>query len=171
MDHIPLVRSGAGAAGHRAGHAVGADALVIKLGLVAEVLESLGVALADHVGVRIVVEDIDQCPGSLILIGGAAVCGLGVVGHPAADLLLVVGELFKVVFVRRLADNTHGVGCCGRGRAGLSCVNRVLVAAGLSVFGFHLHLERKTRTAELNIDFIAIKSRTIAETGGIGNPA
>ena len=58
FDNIPHMASCACAAVHCTGHGV-ADNIIFKFGKVAEVLESLGISLADNVGFRVVIKNIN----------------------------------------------------------------------------------------------------------------
>ena len=87
-DHVPHVATRAGAAGHGA---AGAD--TIQAAQIAQVLEGLGIALADNGGIRVAVKDGDQLPG--VAVGGAVIvrCRM-VVGGSLADIIFVGKELF-----------------------------------------------------------------------------
>ena len=98
--HVPHV--GAGGAGIERDGACDAPAVdksAAESGLVTQVLEGLGVALADHVGGGVAVEDPHQVPGALHAVEGIVVKGhrrVVVVVRQAADGFLVGVELLHV---------------------------------------------------------------------------
>ena len=80
-----------------AGHAVTVDQAAAEGGVVAQVFKGLGVALADYVGVRVVVEHVHQLPG-VDADGGIDAAGCrGIVVHvPEADLIHIPPELVHI---------------------------------------------------------------------------
>ena len=95
-----------------AGDTVNLD-IADKHGVVAEVLEGLGIALADHVGAGIVVKDVDKGPGADVLVEGVVVVGcIPVVLHQRADGIGVGAELVIVGVCGVLAHD----GLCIGGR-------------------------------------------------------
>ena len=109
-------------------HAAGADGggAAPEGAHVAQVLEGLGVALADHLGALVVVEHPHQLPG--IAVGGIVGRGVIVVAHRVADGLLVGGQLRQVALggvavddgLRSGRGSLHGLGDGGVEVAGPS---------------------------------------------------
>ena len=128
-DHIPHVSAGAGAAVHGAGDSVAGGGL--EAAQVTQVLEGLGVTLADHVGGRIVVKYPDDLPG--ISVGRAAVVhGCKIIGNQLADLTAVAVHLViiraVIVFIHDLMGPGDGFldRCAGGG------IHRIRTAAVFS---------------------------------------
>lgn len=84
-------RAFASAAVHGAGYGITGQFTGVKY-LIAEILECLGVALADHLGFRIIVEDPDDAPGIHVVIRSSR--GLIIVRNKLADLLKDRFQLF-----------------------------------------------------------------------------
>ena len=114
-----------GAARHSAGDCV-ADS-IIKGGQVAQVLERLGIALADHVGVLVPVKDVDDLPGVAIR-GITITCGIIIIRNQFTDLVFIGFQLLVVGFVLVLFYN--GLGICRRGICGSSHgrINRNIIS-------------------------------------------
>ena len=126
---VPHVRAFAGAAGHHAGDADHGGAA--EAALVAQELEGLGVALADHLGGIVPVKDVDQLPG--VAVGRAIVHCVMVVIHMIADILLVGLQLVQVGFVLVAVHHAAGI---FRGRDGPGAVGGVQgVSAGGVIYG------------------------------------
>ena len=134
---IPHVAAFARAACHRAGHQRAGNARILEsasIGCqVAQVLERLGVALADDIGVVLAVEHIDQLPG--IAVGLAGSHGCRIVGYLFFDVIKICHELVVIAlggvvrdhfscFVRRVRHRAgfggvrHEGIVCSRARAG-----------------------------------------------------
>ena len=108
-DHVPHMPASTGAALHRAGHDDGTR-IPAEGGLVAQELEGLGVALADHLGTRIIIEHPDQLPG--IAVGGTLLEGVKVIIHVPAYGVLVGRQLGDIPQTGIGRDDGPGVGSC-----------------------------------------------------------
>ena len=119
---IPHMAARAGAALHDA-----VDGVAGNSGQIAQVLECLGIALADHVGGGIPVKDIDQLPG--IAVGRAL--GIGsfvVITGQVTDSILVGQQFFIGGFVLVLGHNLLGLGQSSLGRTGFGGAHTVEIA-------------------------------------------
>ena len=72
----------------------GRPALLILERQIAQVLECLGVALADHIGVGIAIEHVDELPR--VAVGVAASRSASIIGHLSFDVLTVRHELLVI---------------------------------------------------------------------------
>ena len=107
VQRVPhMVATGNAAAHQLAGH------VPVKVAQVAQVLEALGIALADHLRAVVAVEDVHQLPG--VAVGGIAVARrIVVVCHQAANYICIGLQLGQVVLARIVRDNALDIG--GRG--------------------------------------------------------
>ena len=118
----------------------------VKIGDIAEELEGLGVAFADHVGGAVAVKDGNQLPGVPIRGVVAGIGGAVVVGHSVFNVCFVSQKLFIIGLVLvgghdplRLRHSLgHFAGSNGPG------VNRVIGAARIGVC--HVQGHRQGRT-------------------------
>ena len=131
VHQVPHVQAGIAAGGiHVALDADDADILV-ELAHIAKVLEGLGVALADHLGVGIAVEHPHQLPR--VAIGIITRPGGGVVvGGEIADGFLVAGQLVHVAQAGAAFEDLPRVldGGLNGGRLGGIHLQRAGIAAG-----------------------------------------
>ena len=97
-------------AGDPARDTIGGD-IAGKARQIAEILEALGIALADDFGIRVLVEDPDQLPG--VAVRGPACGSVIVILDQIADLVFIALELRVVRAAAVLADDlrrlVHGV--------------------------------------------------------------
>ena len=93
VDDVPHVRTLAGSAVHRARRGDAID-VQIEVGLVAQIFERLGIALADHIRRRILVKNPNHLP-RIAKTHTAPSC-LIVIGHKVADLVFVPKEFVVV---------------------------------------------------------------------------
>ena len=78
----------AGAAIHRSGYGVALD-----IGKLAQVLERLGISLADDVCFIVAIEDVGKLEGIAV---GSAIGGCGVIAYQLADFVLKIFYLFGI---------------------------------------------------------------------------
>ena len=140
-DDVPHMAACTGAAGHLTGDGIAVNAA----GLIAQVLEGLGIALADHIGFAVAVKDPDQLPG--VRISGEAV-GAGcsvVIGYQIADLIPEACQL--VVDSGRLVffHNCLCVGCCSNGRRCHSRIDHRLIFTVAGALQILYNCENKGR--------------------------
>ena len=93
------MRAFASAAAHGAGYGIAGQLAGVKY-LIAEILECLGIAFADHLGFRIIVEDPDDAPGIHVIRRSSS--GLIIVRNKLADLLKDRFQLFICCLLRRI---------------------------------------------------------------------
>ena len=146
------------------GDHVAADA-VRKAGQLAQVLEGLGVALANHIGAVVAVEHPDQLPGVLDGFGQFFVGRRAVVLHQVADLPGVAQELGAVGVAGVFADDGLGVGGGGLGALDQGGVHGVEVGIVRSIGLQHGEGEYDLRSFEVDIvPHVGI----VAVDGGLG---
>ena len=105
-NRVPHVPTRAGAVFHHARNQDALDIGALEAASVAQVLEGLGIALANHVrlGAAVPVKDINQLPG--IAVGGRGIVRRGVVvAHQAADRLGIARQLLQVAQGSCAADD------------------------------------------------------------------
>ena len=157
---IPHMAARAGAALHDA-----VDGVAGNPGQIAQVLECLGIALADHVGGGIPVKDIDQLPG--IAVGRAL--GIGsfvVITGQVTDSILVGQQFFIGGFVLVLGHNLLGLGQSSLGRTGFGGIHPIgrTIAVGLG----NSHLQGDSCYG----DFSVFREKTVRrfDTGSFVKP-
>ena len=100
---------------HHAGGGIADGLLILEFAQVAEVLEGLGIALTDCLGLRVPVEHADQLPGRAVAVRGE-VDGVMVIIRQSADLVLVSQELFVILLILVGFDDFQrpcpGLLCC-----------------------------------------------------------
>ena len=92
LDNIPHVGASARAARHHARRRIAHGGGFVAKFQIAQVLERLGVAFADHVGGFIAIKNIDDIPWAGILSGTAALSGSFVISDPLHDLIRKITE-------------------------------------------------------------------------------
>ena len=118
--NIPHMAFGVGqSALHLAGGGIAGR--ILKFAQVAEILESLGIALAYHLGIGVAVKDIDELPGIAVL-GIFLGHRILVIGCELAYLVLVSQQLFIIAEVFIGSNNAPGIYCCIVGRCHLGIV-------------------------------------------------
>ena len=104
-DDIPHVVAGTGAVRHGSGDGVAGGAA--NVGEIAQILESLGITLTDHIGAIIVIKDPDQLPG--VAVGHAAGRRGIVVRDLVANHLAIVVQHIVGGEARRIVYDGFGV--------------------------------------------------------------
>ena len=145
---------------HHAGGGIADCLLILELAQVAEVLEGLGIALADHLGLRVPVKHADQLPGCAVAVRGEA-DGVMIIVRQPADFVLVSQQFFVVVLVLVGFDDFQrpcpGLLCCqqlrrvhhvtvhGAAAAGYQAIHRRPAAELLADGKGQLHLRHNHR--------------------------
>ena len=110
-DNVPHVSACASAAAHRASNGVALYIFAFPVGHVAQVLERLGIAFANDLGVGIAVKDVDHLPGIAVAAGVVRLDRVKVVIHIVANVFLIGKKLIVVAFASVLRNNGLGIGC------------------------------------------------------------
>ncbi len=96
---------------------------------VTEVLEGLGISLADHIGGVIPVKDIDQLPGVAVAVGVVVCHGIVIVGYQRTDRIRIGIELLQIVEVLCGLQNSLGICQGGIGLRNGGGIHRIAGAA------------------------------------------
>ena len=111
---------------HHAGSGVAGAVFLRKFAQIAEILEGLGIALADSPGFQIPVKDIDQLPGGTVAVGGHG-SSLPVVLGQGTDFFLIGSQLFIIGFFLIFFNNALRPGSGLPGREKLLRVHHIAV--------------------------------------------
>ena len=133
------------AAIHLTGHQCAGNALILKSASidcqVAQVLERLGVALADHllvVGCTSAMEHIDQLPGGIVRMGRCswfkAISSIIIIGYCVLDVLKICHELVVIALGGVFRDHTLSNGNGIRRRDGFGGVWHIMTSCLYAIY-------------------------------------
>ena len=139
-DDVPHMSAGAGAAGHVAGDGATFKGGVIESGQIAQILKSLGIAFANHIGGAVVVKNIHHLPGGVIVGENAVVGSIGVVSNRGADVIPVSHQFVIIALAGVGLDHGLGSGgglggCSGCGAGNGQTVTVHMVRGGVQIEG------------------------------------